>query len=264
MNRSTRGLAALMLLVLVGCARAEVTAAIPTLVLDSASSGTSARTGIVRASGILVPVRKVELSFPFTGIAKNTPVRAGDTIRAGDVLVELDTAILEARVAQAAADVAAGQAQLNYLIRQGQDEVHLQSARADIDRAQASLDAAGANLTLATMRAPFDGTAASVEIAAGETVVPGQIVILLAELTRFQVESTDLSELDVSAVSAGQSASILVEALSLEITGRVTAVALVSESLGGDVVYRVSLELDEQPAGLRWGMSTEIAIQTEG
>jgi hypothetical protein len=40
-------------------------------------------------------------------------------------------------------------------------------------------------------------------------------------------------------------------------------IAHVSETVGGDVVYKVTVELDEQPEGLRWGMSTEVKIETE-
>ncbi len=32
--------------------------------------------------------------------------------------------------------------------------------------------------------------------------------------------------------------------------------------VGGDVVYTVLVELDEQPAGLRWGMTVEVNIET--
>jgi HlyD family secretion protein len=35
------------------------------------------------------------------------------------------------------------------------------------------------------------------------------------------------------------------------------------ETVGGDVTYKVTIELDEQPAGLRWGMSAEVEIQAE-
>jgi hypothetical protein len=34
-------------------------------------------------------------------------------------------------------------------------------------------------------------------------------------------------------------------------------------AIGGDVVFPVVVELDEQPEGLRWGMSVEVEIVTE-
>jgi hypothetical protein len=36
-----------------------------------------------------------------------------------------------------------------------------------------------------------------------------------------------------------------------------------ADILGGDVVYGVTIALDEQPPGLRWGMSVEVEIAVE-
>jgi hypothetical protein len=54
-----------------------------------------------------------------------------------------------------------------------------------------------------------------------------------------------------------------VEALGEEITGRVVGIAPQATIIGGDVVYAVQVELDEQLPGLRWGMSVEVEIRTE-
>jgi len=246
-------------LVVASCGSPTEAAAIPTVVLQRASGGSS-RSGAVVASGTVVPEHSVYLSFPLTGTVKTVSVDVGDEVRPGDPLMVLDTVILQARVAQAAAGVAAAEAQLNYLIRQGEDEVHLQSARADIDRAQASLDAAEAVLAQATLRARIGGTVAALDIAPGETATPGQIVAVVGDLTTFQVETTDLTERDIPLVHMGDTAVVLIEALNSETTGTVTDVARISGELGGDVVFKVTVRLDEQPDGIRWGMSAEVRI----
>jgi multidrug resistance efflux pump len=97
----------------------------------------------------------------------------------------------------------------------------------------------------------------------GETVLPGQVVLVLADLRGLQVKTTDLSERDVADVAAGQSANLFVEALGTEVMGRVAQIAPQATTVGGDVVYEVLIVLDEQPAGLRWGMSVEVEITTE-
>ena len=146
--------------------------------------------------------------------------------------------------------------------RIGTDQEHLDSANADVERAQASLDSAQATLAQAALVAPFDGTIASVDIHPAETVVPGQIVINLGDLAHFQVETTDLSERDVPSVQAGQTANVSVQALNQQITGKVTDISRISSTVGGDGVYKVTIELDTQPEGLRWGMSADVEIQT--
>jgi HlyD family secretion protein len=124
---------------------------------------------------------------------------------------------------------------------------------------QALLDSANAALAAqSTLVAPFDGVIVEVNIAPAEIVTPGQIVIVLGDLSQFQVETTDLSERDVTRIQHGQTATIFIEALNDEFTGIVADVSLVSSTLGGDVVYTVTLDFDDQPEGLRWGMSADV------
>ena len=89
------------------------------------------------------------------------------------------------------------------------------------------------------------------------------MIITLASLNNLRVETTDLSERDLPGVQIGQTARIFVEALNQELTGKVIAIAPRANTVGGDVVYKVTIELDDQPQGLRWGMSAEVNIQTE-
>jgi HlyD family secretion protein len=189
-------------------------------------------------------------------------VKVGDRVRAGQTLVTLDTTIQEARVREAEANLLAAQIQFNYQKRLGVDEVHIQTAEADIARAQALLDSANALLaSQSQLTAPFGGTIVSVDIAPAETVVPGQVVIVLGDLTRYQIETTDLSERDVPRVRIGESAKIFIEALNEEFSGRVVDIDHIGSTLGGDVVYTVTLEFDHQPQGLLWGMSADVEIQ---
>ena len=254
----------ILALTLAACSSASTPTTIPTIVLNAQPSTSSSQTASssVSASGQVVPVKSVKLSFPLTGTVKTVEVKAGDTVSAGQTLVTLDTALLEAQVKEAQANVDATKTQLAYLIRIGTDQEHLKSAQADIDRVQALLDSANATLAQATLTAPFNGTIASVDISPAETVTPGMIVITLGDLSHFQIETTDLSERDVPSVQVGQSAGISIRALNKQLTGKVIDVSRISSTLGGDVVFKVTIELDEQPQGLRWGMTADVKIAT--
>jgi RND family efflux transporter MFP subunit len=197
------------------------------------------------------------------GRVKAVAVKVGDQVKAGQVLIELDTTLLEAKVREAEANLLAAQVQVKYLKRVGTDEVHLESAQAEADRAQALLDSAHAVLAAqSTLVAPFDGTVAAVDISTGETVVPGRVVVTLGDLSRFQVETKDLSERDIPRVRIGQNASIFIEALNQEFSGKVTDISRISSTVGGDVVFTVTIDLDKQPQGLLWGMSADVNIET--
>lgn len=251
---------------LAACSQNATAEAIPTISLDSSSaqpSSPSSSGGNASASGVVVPVQKVELAFPTLGAVKTVEVAAGDEVSANQPLVTLDASILESRIKEAEANVVIAQTNVTYLRRAGETQERIDAAVADVEAAQARVDIAKAQLAQATLVAPFDGTIASVEISPAEIANPGQIVIVMGDLTHFQIETTDLSEKDAPSVQVGQTASVFIDALGQEFNGKVIDIARVSETVGGDVVYKVTVELDEQPEGLRWGMSTEVKIETE-
>lgn len=255
----------LLVLTLTACSSlpASSPTPLPTIALAPVSTD-GLSTGAITASAVIVPARQAQLSFPAVGRIKSVEVQVGDKVKAGEALAYLDTALLEARVREAESNLAAAEVQVAFLKRVGTDERNLDSAEADVERAQALLDSAKATLAYqSSLIAPFDGTIVRVDVAAGETAVPGRVAILLGDLSYYKIETTDLSERDVTRIKIGQAAQIRIEALGQEFSGRVTDIALISSTLGGDVVFTVTIELDEQPKGLLWGMSADVEIQVE-
>ena len=255
-------LTTMMALILTACGSSATPTAIPTVSLDSASQP-STSSGKASASAVIVPKQKVELAFPTLGAVKTVEVAAGDSVTANQPLVTLDTAILESKIKEAESNVVIAQTTVTYLKRSGTTQERLDAALADVERAQASVDIAKAQLAQATLVAPFDGTIASVEISPAEIANPGQVVVVMGDLSKFQIETTDLSEKDVPSIQVGQPASVFIDALNADFTGKVSDIARVSETVGGDVVYKVTIEFDSQPEGLRWGMSAEVKIETK-
>jgi RND family efflux transporter MFP subunit len=253
-------------LALSACTAAAQQTPIPTVSLDNGTTTNNTQSGdadSVSASAFIVPVKKAELSFANVGRVKAVDAKVGDQVKAGQVLVELDTTLLEAKVKEAEANLAVAQVQVNYLKRIGTDEVHLESAQAEADRAQALLDSANATLAAqSTLVAPFDGIVVSVDISPAETVVPGRVIITIGDLSGWQVETTDLSERDVPRVQIGQTASVFIEALNQEFPGEVIDISRISATIGGDVVFKVTIDMDKQPQGLLWGMSADVKIET--
>lgn len=86
---------------------------------------------------------------------------------------------------------------------------------------------------------------------------------MLGDLSTFQVETTDLSERDAPSVQVGQTANVTVTALNDQFPGKVVDVSRISSTVGGDVVYKVTIQLDSQPKGLLWGMTTDVSIATK-
>lgn len=166
-----------------------------------------------------------------------------------------EIAYLEARIAAAARDYA--------IYSKGPDPDEVAIAQARLEHAKAQLAAAEAALDEIMLASPFDGTIITVDAVPGEVIVPGQPVVTMSDLSDLRVETTDLSERDVDLVSIGQNAVIFIEALDLEAQGTVTGISPRAETLGGDVVYTVTIDLSQKFHDLRWGMSVEVEIETE-
>lgn len=176
----------------------------------------------------------------------------------------LDAAMHPARdfdIAQAKAQVEQAQAQLDAL-KAGARPQQLDAARAQVEAARAALGVLQAQLQTYMLVAPFDAAVLSRAIQPGETALPGTPVLTLADLGHLRVETTDLSERDVPKIEIGQPVTVFVKALNQDVTGHVSAISPLADTLGGDVVYRVTIELNTPPAGLRVGMSVEVQFGT--
>jgi HlyD family secretion protein len=137
-------------------------------------------------------------------------------------------------------------------------DARVETAQGRITAAQASLKSAQADLSNLELKAPFDGTIGDLNVHSGEWVVPGEPIVTLADLAHLQVETTDLSERDVPQVKVGQPVTILIKPLNQDVSGRVVQIAPLSSEIGGDVVYKTTIDLDTIPDGLRSGMSVDV------
>jgi len=227
----------------------------------------------VTASAVVVPAQITELGFLVSGLAGEISVSEGDEVQAGQTLMVVNVPELEFAVAAAEEGLRAAQAEVKIQsyrrikVRRGgrvflevvPSEVRqLASARAQ--EAQVALEIAQANLAQGTLIAPHDGTVVSIQVIPGEFVRRNEAVVTLASLDHLQIETTDLSELDITKVRLGGSADVFVEALNAHLHGQVIAVSPIANVVGGDVVFKVTIALDEQPKGLLWGMTAEVNI----
>jgi len=161
-------------------------------------------------------------------------------------------------------DLEVAQAQLDKarhdyeVLSAGPDPNKLLLAEARQTNAENQLAAAQAALDQLTISAPFSGVISQVNFHSGEWVVAGQPILRLADVAHLRVETSDLSERDVPRVSLGQPVTVFVKALNQNLSGQVSLIAPLADRLGGDVVYKITIELDSIPEALRAGMSVEV------
>ena len=151
-----------------------------------------------------------------------------------------------------------------------QAEVGVNQAVAAVAQAEVAVSLAAAGIEAAELavertllRATFDSTVVSVGLNIGELIAPGLPVVTLADYSQWQIETTDLTELDIALVADGASVAVRVDALpEVELVGTVTAVGLVPDLAQGDVVYSVTIDLAEtDDLPLRWGMTAFVDIE---
>lgn len=220
---------------------------------------------IVIASAEAQPAREASLSFAISAPIKEIFVKEGDTVKAGQELMTLYVPDLEGQVVALEFADQAAELEYQYWIpaRLNRPPERKQQAKAEWDQVKTQLEVAKASLAQKSIYAPFDAVVVELTAQPGELAQPGKVVIKLADLNRLQIVTTDLSERDIPRVQAGQSVSVYVEALGQTVSGKVLRIAPVSETVGGDVTYPVTIELDKQAAGLLWGMTAEVEISTK-
>ena len=272
---SALGLAIALAMAVSGCGNPEslLTASPPTAV---ATQSASSRANVT-ASVEIVPADVAELSFVVSGPVKQVIASEGQAVRLGDPLIALDapelsyasTAAQEAVKSAEADESIQGQGRrkwdgTKFVWLSGPPEQR-QLTHAHALQAQAQLDVAEAELAQATLTSPMDGTVVSINASQGELVQPGEVVLVIANLNHLRAETTDLSEREIARVQRGQHATMQLKAFSTPLNGMVTAVMPISgRSPDGDIVYKVTIELQEQPAQLLWGMTGDVEINTAG
>jgi multidrug resistance efflux pump len=131
---------------------------------------------------------------------------------------------------------------------------------AQLQQARADLAAAQNRLEQTRLVAPISGVVAEVNVIAGEYAPPGMTLVIVSDLDQLQVKTTDLSERDIINVKIGNPATITIDSLNEEYSGTVTSISPIANTLGGDVVYEVTIAFDKQPTGALGGMTAEVTI----
>ncbi|NVD74723.1 efflux RND transporter periplasmic adaptor subunit [Duganella sp. BJB1802] len=254
----------------------------------------------VTANGTLQPTRAVNIGSELSGTVARVLVDVNDQVRAGQVLVELDTAklqdqIVRSRAALAAARAALAQSQASLAEARSalarleevarlsggkmpsraeldtgratlaRAEAAVLSAAANVDSAQATLSTDSTNLARASIRSPIDGVVLSRSVDPGNAVAASlQAVTLFAlaeDLHRLRL-LVNVDEADVGAMQAGQQAGFTVSAYAdRSYPATVTRVSYGSTITENVVTYVAYLDVDNADLSLRPGMTATAVIR---
>jgi multidrug resistance efflux pump len=183
-----------------------------------------------------------------------------DAVRAHNLLVYN---LEQARANADNADQVAEQAYQDYKDRQdGPDPDELALMMAQVDSAQAHVDAAQKALDMMVLTAPFNGIMTSVDVTIGQVVSPGAPVMHLADFSNWFVETTDLDEIKAVKINSGKPATLSVDALpGLVLKGTVESVSQDYTEKSGDILYTARIRLDDTDPRLRWGITMSVNFE---
>jgi HlyD family secretion protein len=146
-------------------------------------------------------------------------------------------------------------------VKNGPDTRQVSLAQARLKSTQTQLEAAHKDLDALELKAPFAGTISRLSIHKQEWTIPGQPILVLADLSRLRVETTDLNEIDAAQIRLNDLVNVTFDALpDVKIIGKVARIGT-QASQGAGVNYPVLIELAEAPSKLRWGMTAFVDIQ---
>jgi HlyD family secretion protein len=145
---------------------------------------------------------------------------------------------------------------------------------ADVAVAKAKLYGTQESIVLTELRAPFSGTVASIDLKVGEFVsidpakrdenveITDNDNIQLADLSKWQIKTTDLTEINIARIKEGADVKITFDAIpGLEIPGKVTRIRPFGEKKRGDMTYAVFIEPLQMDERMRWNMTASVSIE---
>lgn len=228
------------------------------------------------AVGSIRAVHETTLGAKITARVMAVNLKAGQIVKKGDVLVQLDDKDLQARFQQAQAALRSAEAQraqaavdegrLAKLLGTGavnQQEYDkattaLKSTTAEVQRLQEVINESQAMLEYATIRAPFDGTVIDKKVDVGDTAMPGQVLLTLYDPKHMQLIASVRESL-AQRLKVGQEIGVQVDVLPKACAGLVSEIVPEAQSSSRSFLVKVT---GPCPTGIYSGMFGRLLIPT--
>lgn len=241
---------------------------------------------VAEASGLLEPIRVVEVKSKASGEVLRVLVETGSQVAQGDLLTEIDPRDVQNALTQAEADLESAQVRLKTVEAQRQRMEALRAtgvvtqqeleaavdaaatARAASVRAQTNLQLARERRKDVTIRAPITGTILERTIEPGQIIASatsnvsgGTTLFKMADMSEMQVR-TKVDETDIGKIHPGQQARVVLEAYpGRTFIGEVIKIepqAVVEQNV---TLFPVLIRLKNPEGLLKPGMNAEVSIE---
>ena len=238
----------------------------------------------VTANGTLNPVLNVQVGSQVSGNIAKLFADYNSLVKSNQVVAQLDTAVFEAAVHQAEADLANTKAvlELNQAEAKRSEELfksklvsesdndtavaNLHQAQAQVKIKEAALERSKLDLDHCTIYAPVDGIVISRSVDVGQTVAASMNAPVLFQiandLAKMQIDA-NVSEADVGTVEEGQLVNFTVDAYpNRTFVGRVTQIRNSPVTVQNVVTYDTVIGVTNSDFKLKPGMTATLSIIT--
>lgn len=217
----------------------------------------------VSVVGRLEPEEYANLSFVTMGTVSEILVKPGEAVRQGDVLVVLDTSVLQSEMQKASLALLIAE-ETEKLAHRTWDELKPEERavkRLATEQARADLQTIRAEKEKSVLIAPMDGILSKLDIRVGETVTAGTVVGRISGTERFLLKA-DVPEADIAKMTPGKSAEVTFDALSSneKFLATIESVEPSSTVIQDVIYYTATFELFGQHSRLKEGMSADIDV----
>ena len=221
-----------------------------------------ALTVTINAVGSLIAGEQAGIHAEIAGQVREILFQEGQPVKKGDVLIKIDTSLIETDLMKAKAALDAANANVtrdDKLKTSGfVADQQVETSRAAQQSAEAAVANAEIQLTKASIRAPFDGTAGLRNFSVGDYAAAAQELTTVVSINPLKLEFT-VPEKDYAAVKTGQAISFAVDAFPADsFKGEIYAIdpRINAENRN----FTVKAEIDNSDGKLRPGMYARIHI----
>ncbi len=236
----------------------------------------------ITANGTLNPVTVVSVGTQVSGTVTKLYTDFNNTVKANQVILELDPALIKANLAQFDASLRSAEATARLaestlkrnreLVQKGfissqtleQNTKELDVANASVAQVKSQLDREKTNLSYTIIRSPIDGIVIDRKIDVGQTVAASfstpTLFQIAKNLEEMQID-TSVAEADVGSVRQGMPVRFTVDAYpERDFQGKIRLVRLNPTIQQNVVTYNVVVDVNNEGSLLKPGMTAQVSF----
>lgn len=187
----------------------------PTLSVSTVEAHSETWNPTISGIGTIAPVQGVSLATEVEGTVSKINFENGQQVHAGDVLIELDSSVEQSQLKAAEAQLELaklGSTRANELLqKQTVSQAEVDQATAQLNQAQANVNALKATIEKKILRAPFDGRVGIRAVNLGQFISRGMPIVPLQKLDQLYVNFT-LPERELPKLKVGEKIAVTVDA----------------------------------------------------